>query len=69
MFNKITKPLLTILRYILLLMMKSKLRRYKRDSQWYHKQGAQPNWYDEQGIPDLEKDILMLETTIKIERG
>lgn len=71
MFKKtlICKLSLKFLRYVLLLMMKSKLKRYKRDSLWYHKQGAQPNWYDEQGIPDLQKDITMLEETIRIERG
>jgi hypothetical protein len=61
---------ITILRYILLFMMKTKLKRYKRDSEWYHKQtGYQPNWYDENGIPKLEREIIMLETTIEIERG
>lgn len=52
---------------ILLLILKSRLKRYKRDSKWYHKQGDQPNWYDEQGIPDLDKEIKELEN--KIERG
>ena len=65
----IYKQLIKISRYILLWLMNNKLKRYKRDAAWYHKQGAQPNWYDEKGIPELENEILMLETTIKLERG
>lgn len=51
---------------ILLFMMKNKLKRYKKNCEWYHREGAEPNWYDEQGIPNLEKDIKTLE--IKMER-
>lgn len=64
----IRKRLNNFLRLILLCMMESKLKRYKRDSLWYHRQGAEPNWYDENGIPELEKEIIMLKETIRIER-
>lgn len=50
---------------ILLFLLKQRLKRYKRDSEWYHKQGCRPNWYDEQGIPNLENEIKELENTIK----
>lgn len=53
-----------IFKKLILLNMKLKLKRYKRDSQWYHKQGAVQNWYDEQGIPNLEKDILKLQNEL-----
>ena len=62
------KRLLILTQYILLWILKHKLNGYKRDARWYHKQGR-PNWYDEQGIPKLEKEIFELETTIMMERG
>lgn len=52
---------------ILLFILNQRLNKYKKNAEWYHRQGAQPNWYDDQGIPDLEKDILELKN--KIERG
>jgi hypothetical protein len=44
-----------MLNRLLLIILKQRLKRYKRDA----------NWYDEQGIPDLEKEINKLETMIK----
>ena len=50
---------------ILLLILKSRLKRYKRDAKWYHSQTKNiPNWYDEQGIPNLEKQIQELQSEI-----
>lgn len=63
--TRLYKILENFLNHILLLVMKCKLKRYKRDAEWYHRQGAEPNWYDEQGIPDLEKEISELENAIK----
>ena len=51
---------------ILLIILKSRLKTYKHNAKWYHKQGAIPNWYDEQGIPDLEREIKELEVKIKV---
>ena len=49
---------------ILLLVLKSRLKRYKRDAKTYEKEGNYNNWYHEQGIPDLEKDIVSLKEEI-----
>jgi len=49
---------------ILLLVLKSRLKRYKRDAKIYEKEGNYNNWYHEQGIPDLEKDITSLKEEI-----
>ena len=45
----------------MLFLMLNKLKRYKRDAEWYHTQTKNiPNWYDEAGIPNLEKEITEL---------
>jgi len=53
-----------IIKRICLLLLKNKLRRFKRDANWYVKQGCYNNWYHEQGIPNLEKQIQDLENEI-----
>lgn len=54
---------------ILLFILKQRLKKYKHNAKWYHRQNIPnwchqkdiPNWYDEQGIPNLEKQIQELE--------
>jgi len=49
---------------LLIRLLKQRLKGYKKDSMWYFEQGEWPNWYQEQGIPNLEKNIKELELKI-----
>lgn len=50
-----------LLMSIKLFLMLNQLKRYKRDAEWYHTPTKIiPNWYDEEGIPNLEKKIMEL---------
>jgi hypothetical protein len=53
-----------MLNKIFLLILKHRLKRYKRDAKWYEKEGNYNNFYHEKGIPDLIKEIYNLEMTI-----
>jgi hypothetical protein len=49
---------------LLLLVLKQRLRRYKRDAKWYEKIGNYNNFYHETGIPNLEREIKELKIII-----
>ena len=59
MFNEICKPLVVVLRYIVLWMNKYELKQCKKGT----------TSCDKRRIQELEDEILMIETTIDIERG
>lgn len=69
MLNKLCKPLVIILRYIVLWMMKREFRKYERDAKYCHINNITPDLDKELKAIELQKEILMLETTIEIERG
>jgi len=56
--------LVLILNKLMLLVLKNRLRCYRRDAKYYEKLGLYNNFYHEQGIPNLEKEIKKLEEEI-----
>lgn len=54
-----------ILKKIRLFILKRKLKRYKKGAKYYEKIGSYNNYYNETGIPNLEKDILKLQNELE----
>jgi hypothetical protein len=48
-----------------LVILKQRLKRYKRDAKYYEKENNYNNWYHEQGIPQLEEEISILTSKLK----
>jgi hypothetical protein len=61
MFNKLLDKLY-------LLVLKRRLKRYRRDAKWYEDKNCYNDFYHMTGIPKLEKEIKELEEELLITR-